>query len=133
MNEHQLASTLNDFHRELNALFPECTISFAGGWASRYEGTDIHHMLERALANERVAKHTWKGQIAEDAVFASMLGHRTYCETCEAFGRDWLNKQGERGLFVYDEPQSKPHSLILRLDDIELERLSTIEPSSYEK
>ena len=33
MNEHQLASTLNDFHRELNTLFPKCTISFAGGWA----------------------------------------------------------------------------------------------------
>ena len=133
MNEHQLALTLNDFHRELNTLFPKCTISFAGGWALRPKGEHIHHTLERALANERVGKHTWKGQIAEDVDFASMLGHRTFCETCEAFGRDWLNKQSERGLFVYDEPQSKPHSLILRLDDIELERLSTIEPSSYEK
>ena len=133
MNEEQVAHTLHEFHRKLNQYLGECDISFAGGWASKENDDTTYDALNRALENERVAKHTWKGQIKEEGTFTEMLGQKTHCGVCYEAGSQWLGSAKNANLFRYQGDENKPHSLMLRLSKSDLEGLAKNDSTTYQK
>ena len=132
--QEDIGSRLDKFHQELNNLLGDCNISFAGGWVSKsQEYGGIQEMLDGALENERLAKHTWKGQIKEGKTFKEMLGTKTHCKVCFESGKKWLEEQGGSTALVYENPKEKPHSLILKVSQEDLMTLAQEKPSSYDK
>lgn len=135
LTEEEISERLADFHRQLQTNLPLCDISFAGGWAQRKPETNldqkysIPEALERAFLNEKIAKHTWKKQIAGGDEFFDILGKRTYCATCADAGQNWLNEQ-EMRLYCF-ENEIGPPSLILKLDQSSTEPLKKESPVVY--
>lgn len=132
--QEDVGSRLDKFHQELNNLLGDCNISFAGGWVTKsQEYGEIQEMLDGALENERLAKHTWKGQIKEGKTFKEMLGTKTHCKVCFESGKKWLQEQKSWPALVYENPKEKPHSLILKVSREDLQTLAQKKPSSYDK
>lgn len=132
--QEDVGSRLDKFHQELNNLLGDCNISFAGGWVTKsQEYGEIQEMLDGALENERLAKHTWKGQIKEGKTFKEMLGTKTHCKVCFESGKKWLQEQKSWPVLVYENPKEKPHSLILKVSQEDLLTLAQKKPSSYDK
>lgn len=132
--QEDVGSRLDKFHQELNNLLGDCNISFAGGWVTKsQEYGEIQEMLDGALENERLAKHTWKGQIKEGKTFKEMLGTKTHCKVCFESGKKWLQEQKSWPALVYENPKEKPHSLILKVSQEDLLTLAQKNPSSYDK
>ena len=132
--QEDIGSRLDKFHQELNNLLGDCNISFAGGWVSKsQEYGGIQEMLDGALENERLAKHTWKGQIKDGKTFNEILGTKTHCKVCYESGKKWLDHKKSSSALVYDHPKEKPHSLILKVSQDHLLTLAQKNPSTYEK
>ena len=135
LTDEEISERLSDFHRQLQTNLPLCDISFAGGWARRKPGTNLNQkisipdVLERAFLNEKIAKHTWKKQMAEGGDFSDLLGKRTYCVVCADAGQNWLNEQ-EIGRHCF-EIGNGPPSLIVKLDQSSTDSLKEETPMTY--
>ena len=133
-SQEDIGFRLKKFHEELNNLLGDCKISFAGGWVSKsQEYGEIQEMLDGALENERLAKHTWKGQIKDGETFKGILGTKTHCKICYESGKKWLENQKSSSAFIYQDPKEKPHSLMLKVSQDDLRTLAKKKPSSYDK